>query len=76
MTTKASIITYRHPKYELIKNGFVHCPGISMLFSGNSLEVSVPEFGLQIKWDGLAAVTIRVTKDAPTKGLCGDNNGL
>jgi len=49
--------------------------GISMVFSGDSLLVTIPEFGLSVKWDGLAAATIRLNQDTPTLGLCGNNDG-
>ena len=46
-----------------------------MVFSGDSLLVTIPEFGLSVKWDGLAAATIRLNQDTPTLGLCGNNDG-
>ena len=37
--------------------------------------LSVPEHGLQLKWDGLSGLVVYLDKEQPSLGLCGDNNG-
>lgn len=49
--------------------------GIQVTYTGKKL-VAVTQYGLTVSWDGLTMVELELPSGQPTRGLCGDNDGV